>query len=108
MTGIRQSWSRRSLTDSPKRLRSTCARVRREFWGYAADEALSLEALLSEQHRGIRPAPGYPAQPDHTEKGTLFKLHSAEQQVGMRLTESFAISISATLTVTISVSVRSS
>jgi 5-methyltetrahydrofolate--homocysteine methyltransferase len=67
------------------------ARVRREFWGYAADEALSLEELLSEQYRGIRPAPGYPAQPDHTEKGTLFKLLSAEQQVGMRLTESFAM-----------------
>ena len=67
------------------------ARVRREFWGYAADEALSLEALLSEQYRGIRPAPGYPAQPDHTEKGTLFNLLSAEQQVGMRLTESFAM-----------------
>ena len=65
--------------------------VCREFWGYAVDKALSLEALLSEQYRGIRPAPGYPAQPDHTEKGTLFKLLSAEQRIGMRLTESFAM-----------------
>ena len=67
------------------------ARVRSKFWGYAADEALSPQALLTEQYRGIRPAPGYPAQPDHTEKGTLFELLSAEQQVGMRLTESFAM-----------------
>jgi len=65
-------------------------RVRKEFWGYAADEALSNEALIAEQYRGIRPAPGYPAQPDHTEKGTLFGLLDAGR-IGVRLTESFAM-----------------
>jgi 5-methyltetrahydrofolate--homocysteine methyltransferase len=65
-------------------------RVRKEFWAYAADEALSNEALIAEQYRGIRPAPGYPAQPDHTEKGTLFGLLDAER-IGVRLTESFAM-----------------
>jgi len=65
-------------------------RVRKEFWGYAADEALSHEALIAEQYRGIRPAPGYPAQPDHTEKGTLFGLLEAGR-IGVRLTESFAM-----------------
>ena len=49
-------------------------RVRKEFWGYAPDETLSNDELIAEKYRGIRPAPGYPAQPDHTEKGTLFKL----------------------------------
>ena len=67
------------------------ARVRREFWGYAADEALSNEELIAEKYRGIRPAPGYPAQPDHTEKATLFKLLDAEKNAGIRLTESFAM-----------------
>ena len=66
-------------------------RVRREFWGYAADEALSSEALIAEQYRGIRPAAGYPACPDHTEKGPLFTLLDAEQHTGMALTESFAM-----------------
>jgi 5-methyltetrahydrofolate--homocysteine methyltransferase len=66
------------------------ARVRREFWGYAADEALSPADLIAETYRGIRPAPGYPAQPDHTEKGTLFKLLGAER-VGIKLTESYAM-----------------
>jgi 5-methyltetrahydrofolate--homocysteine methyltransferase len=65
-------------------------RVRREFWGYAADENLSNEQLIAEKYRGIRPAPGYPAQPDHTEKGTLFKLLDSER-IGVRLTESFAM-----------------
>ncbi len=65
-------------------------RVRREFWGYAPDEALTPEALISEQYRGIRPAPGYPAQPDHTEKGKLFRLLDA-QRIGIQLTESFAM-----------------
>ncbi len=65
-------------------------RVRREFWGYAPDEALDGAALIAEQYRGIRPAPGYPAQPDHTEKGTLFDLLEAER-VGVQLTESFAM-----------------
>ncbi len=67
------------------------ARVRREFWGYAEDENLSPAELIAESYRGIRPAPGYPAQPDHTEKATLFKLLNAEKEAGVRLTESFAM-----------------
>ncbi len=66
-------------------------RVRREFWGYAADETLTNEQLIAEAYRGIRPAPGYPAQPDHTEKGTLFKLLDAEARAGVKLTESYAM-----------------
>jgi len=66
-------------------------RVRREFWGYAADETLSKEELIREAYAGIRPAPGYPAQPDHTEKRTLFDLLDAEAQAGITLTESFAM-----------------
>jgi 5-methyltetrahydrofolate--homocysteine methyltransferase len=65
-------------------------RVRKEFWGYAPDESLSGEELIAEKYRGIRPAPGYPAQPDHTEKGTLFRLLDAER-IGVKLTESFAM-----------------
>ena len=64
--------------------------VRREFWGYASDEKLSSDELIAEKYRGIRPAPGYPAQPDHTEKGTLFRLLQAER-IGVKLTESFAM-----------------
>jgi 5-methyltetrahydrofolate--homocysteine methyltransferase len=66
-------------------------RVRRELWGYAVGERLSEEQLIAEAYRGIRPAPGYPAQPDHTEKGTLFRLLDAERQAGIKLTESFAM-----------------
>ena len=66
-------------------------RVRREFWGYAADETLSNSELIAEKYRGIRPAPGYPAQPDHTEKGTLFTLLDGEKNIGVKLTESFAM-----------------
>jgi 5-methyltetrahydrofolate--homocysteine methyltransferase len=66
-------------------------RVRRELWGYAPDEALSNEALIAEEYRGIRPAPGYPACPDHTEKRTLFDLLGAEANTGLSLTESFAM-----------------
>ena len=66
------------------------ARVRREFWGYAADERLAIEDLVAEKYRGIRPAPGYPACPDHTEKGPLFDLLGAGE-IGMSLTESFAM-----------------
>ncbi|MGA2636226.1 methionine synthase [Methylocella sp.] len=66
-------------------------RVRREFWGYAADEVLTDEARLKEEYRGIRPAPGYPAQPDHTEKATLFELLGAHRRIGVSLTESFAM-----------------
>jgi 5-methyltetrahydrofolate--homocysteine methyltransferase len=66
-------------------------RVRREFWGYAADEALENEALIDERYRGIRPAPGYPACPDHTEKRVIFDLLAAEANTGMALTESYAM-----------------
>ena len=66
-------------------------RVRREFWGYAADENLDNEALVEEKYRGIRPAPGYPACPDHTEKEALFRLLDAEKSAGISLTESFAM-----------------
>ncbi|MGA7807207.1 vitamin B12 dependent-methionine synthase activation domain-containing protein, partial [Bradyrhizobium sp.] len=67
------------------------ARVRREFWGYAPDETLSPAELMLEKYQGIRPAPGYPAQPDHTEKKTLFALLDAEKTSGVTLTESFAM-----------------
>ena len=66
-------------------------RVRREFWGYAADEALTNDAMIREEYRGIRPAPGYPACPDHTEKATLFRLLDATRRCGIELTESFAM-----------------
>jgi len=66
------------------------ARVRKEFWGYAPDEALAAEDLIAEKYRGIRPAPGYPAQPDHTEKATLFSLLE-DARIGVTLTESFAM-----------------
>jgi 5-methyltetrahydrofolate--homocysteine methyltransferase len=66
-------------------------RVRREFWGYAADEALSNADLIAEKYRGIRPAAGYPACPDHTEKGPLFALLEATKNAGMTLTESYAM-----------------
>jgi 5-methyltetrahydrofolate--homocysteine methyltransferase len=66
-------------------------RVRREFWGYAKDEKFSPEDLISEKYRGIRPAPGYPAQPDHTEKGTLWKLLDVKEKAGIELTESYAM-----------------
>ncbi|MEQ1607550.1 MAG: methionine synthase [Hyphomonadaceae bacterium] len=67
-------------------------RVRRELWGYAADEALSNEDLIAENYRGIRPAPGYPSQPDHTEKKTLFDLLGATEKAGIELTSSYAMS----------------
>ncbi len=66
-------------------------RVRKEFWGYAPDEDLAPEELIGEPYRGIRPAPGYPAQPDHTEKETLFRILDAEARINVRLTESFAM-----------------
>jgi 5-methyltetrahydrofolate--homocysteine methyltransferase len=66
-------------------------RVRREYWGYAPDEALDNAALIAEKYRGIRPAPGYPACPDHTEKAALFALLDAERNAEMRLTESYAM-----------------
>jgi len=66
-------------------------RVRREFWGYASEETLSNEDLIAEKYQGIRPAPGYPACPDHTEKKRLFELLDAEKQIGIQLTESYAM-----------------
>ncbi len=66
-------------------------RVRREHWGYAADEALDNEALIAEAYRGIRPAPGYPACPDHSEKAKLWDLLGVEDAIGLRLTETFAM-----------------
>src|SRR5262249_51397849 len=66
-------------------------RVRTEFWGYVRDEALDNDALIKEQYQGIRPAPGYPACPDHTEKRTLFDLLQAEKNTGISLTDSFAM-----------------
>ncbi|CAN7472203.1 methionine synthase [Ensifer adhaerens] len=65
--------------------------VRKELWGYAADETFSPQDLVGEPYAGIRPAPGYPAQPDHTEKETLFRLLDAEEAIGVTLTESFAM-----------------
>jgi 5-methyltetrahydrofolate--homocysteine methyltransferase len=67
------------------------ARVRREFWGYVSDEDLDNEALIKEKYTGIRPAPGYPACPDHTEKGKLWTLLDVEQNIGLKITESFAM-----------------
>jgi 5-methyltetrahydrofolate--homocysteine methyltransferase len=66
-------------------------RVRKEFWAYAPNENLSNEDLIREGYNGIRPAPGYPAQPDHTEKATLFSLLNAEKSIGVTLTESYAM-----------------
>ncbi|MEO3876825.1 methionine synthase [Rheinheimera sp. FR7-34] len=66
-------------------------KVRREYWGYAADETLDNEQLIRELYQGIRPAPGYPACPEHTEKGTLWQLLDVEAQTGITLTESYAM-----------------
>jgi 5-methyltetrahydrofolate--homocysteine methyltransferase len=66
-------------------------RVRKEYWGYAQNETLTNEDLISENYQGIRPAPGYPACPDHTEKKRLFELLDAESQIGIQLTESYAM-----------------
>jgi 5-methyltetrahydrofolate--homocysteine methyltransferase len=66
-------------------------RVRREFWGYESGEQLENRQLIAERYQGIRPAPGYPACPDHTEKRTLFSLLDAEHSAGVKLTEHFAM-----------------
>ncbi|MCE8002023.1 methionine synthase [Billgrantia ethanolica] len=66
-------------------------RVRKEFWGYVPDETLDNDALIAEKYQGIRPAPGYPACPDHTEKRTLFQLLDATENAGIELTENFAM-----------------
>ena len=67
------------------------AKVRTEFWGYAKDEGLDNNQLIAEQYQGIRPAPGYPACPDHTEKLKVFDLLDAEKNTGISLTESMAM-----------------
>ncbi|GJQ62154.1 MAG: methionine synthase [Melioribacteraceae bacterium] len=72
-------------------------KVRKEIWGYAKDEIHSNEELIKEKYRGIRPAPGYPAQPDHTEKTTLFELLDAEKNTGITLTESLAMNPAASV-----------
>ena len=66
-------------------------RVRKEFWGYASDEVLTNDDLIAEKYKGIRPAPGYPACPDHTEKRTLFELLHGYKNAGVKLTESLAM-----------------
>ncbi len=71
--------------------------TRREFWGYAAGEKLDNDQLIRENYRGIRPAPGYPACPDHSEKGTLFNLLDVEQEIGVNLTENYAMDPAATV-----------
>ena len=65
--------------------------MRREHWGYSGDEQLSNDQLIAEAYRGIRPAPGYPACPDHTEKAKLWQLLDVESAIGLRLTDSFAM-----------------
>ena len=72
-------------------------RVRKDYWGYAGDESLDGAALIAEKYRGIRPAPGYPACPDHTSKGALFGLLDAPNNVGMHLTESYAMTPAASV-----------
>ncbi|MGH8278246.1 MAG: methionine synthase [Gammaproteobacteria bacterium] len=66
-------------------------RVRREFWGYAADEQLDNDAIINEQYMGIRPAPGYPACPEHTEKGGIWQILDAERRTGIKITEHYAM-----------------
>jgi 5-methyltetrahydrofolate--homocysteine methyltransferase len=66
-------------------------RVRKEFWGYDAAENLDNQQLIEEEYKGIRPAPGYPACPDHTEKGTLWQLLQPDKHIGLNITESFAM-----------------
>mgnify|MGYP003624274379 FL=1 len=72
-------------------------RVRKELWAYAPDEDMTPAELIEEKYRGIRPAPGYPSQPEHTEKATLFKLLDAENQIGVSLTSSFAMTPAASV-----------
>ena len=72
-------------------------RVRTEFWGYASDEVLDVNAIIDEQYRGIRPAPGYPACPEHSEKATLFRMLEVERNAGMQLTENYAMTPAASV-----------
>ena len=83
----------KSLAD---RLAEACAewlhrKVRTQLWGYSPDESLDTVALVAEEYQGIRPAPGYPACPDHSEKATIFQLLDAENNIGLQLTENFAM-----------------
>ena len=71
--------------------------VRKELWGYDTDEALAADDLIRERYQGIRPAPGYPACPDHTEKETLFKLLDAENTCGVELSENYAMTPAASV-----------
>jgi 5-methyltetrahydrofolate--homocysteine methyltransferase len=66
-------------------------KVRKQLWAYTPDEKFTNEQLIAESYRGIRPAPGYPAQPDHTEKRSIFELLDAEKATGLKLTESYAM-----------------
>jgi 5-methyltetrahydrofolate--homocysteine methyltransferase len=66
-------------------------KVRTEYWGYSSDESLTNEELIKESYKGIRPAPGYPACPDHLEKNTIWKLLNVEKEIGVKLTESLAM-----------------
>jgi 5-methyltetrahydrofolate--homocysteine methyltransferase len=72
-------------------------KVRKDYWGYAANESLDTAALVAEKYQGIRPAPGYPACPDHTSKGALFGLLDAPRNAGMGLTESYAMTPAASV-----------
>jgi 5-methyltetrahydrofolate--homocysteine methyltransferase len=71
--------------------------VRKEYWGYSKDEQLATDELIKEEYQGIRPAPGYPACPDHTEKTTLFEILQAEDNAHMHLTESLAMTPAASV-----------
>jgi 5-methyltetrahydrofolate--homocysteine methyltransferase len=66
-------------------------KVRKEYWGYARDEKLMIDEILKEKYQGIRPAPGYPACPEHSEKRTVFDLLAAEKHAGIKLTENYAM-----------------
>ena len=91
MTITTPSW-RKALADRlAEALAEWMHKQARDAWGFGCEERLAAEDLLHERYRGIRPAPGYPAQPDHTEKTTLFALLDAERATGIRLTESFAM-----------------
>ena len=83
-----RSWSRRWPIGWPRHLPSACTQQRGADWGYGDEEHLTNDELIAEKYRGIRPAPGYPACPDHTEKRTLFDLLDAERAAGIQLTES--------------------
>ncbi|MEZ5089529.1 MAG: vitamin B12 dependent-methionine synthase activation domain-containing protein [Micropruina sp.] len=89
-TTRRFCWSRWP-TGSPRRSAERLQRVRREFWGYATQETLTNDDLIAEKYRGIRPAPGYPACPDHTEKQTLWNLLDVQRRTGIELTDSMAM-----------------